>query len=407
MSARRIVILGSTGSIGTNALQVVREHPGRFEVAGLAAARNVPLLAQQVREFRPQHVAVAEPPAAQALRAELGGECPPILEGEEGVCALAAETPADLVVAAMVGAAGVRPALRAVEAGRDLAVANKEALVVAGEILTDAARRRGARLLPVDSEHSALHQCLRAGRPQEVLRVILTASGGPFRDRPLDTFADIRVEEALRHPTWSMGRKVTIDSATLMNKGLELIEARWLFDLTPAQIDVLVHRQSVIHSLVEFVDGSCVAQMATPDMGLPIQYALTYPERWPTRRRRLDLPAAAPLELETPDLERYPCLGLARAALLEGGTSCVALNAADEVAVAHFLEGRLPFTGIARVLESVMRNWQGGRASSLEALLAADSEARRRAAQAAGALKDARAGVYIRSGPRRRVGPQP
>lgn len=393
---KSIAILGSTGSIGTNALQVVREHPGRFRVSGLAAGRNVSLLAEQVREFRPARVAVADPGSARRLREALGGECPDVLAGEEGACEVAAGGEADLVVAAVVGAAGVRPALRALEAGRDVALANKEALVVAGGILTDAARRRGAAILPVDSEHNALHQCLRCGRSAEVRRVVLTASGGPFRDRPLGTFSDIRVEEALRHPTWSMGRKVTIDSATLMNKGLERIEARWLFGLEPERIDVLVHPQSLVHSLVEYVDGFYVAQISTPDMGLPIQYALTYPERWPTRRQRLDLASAGALEFREPDPERYPCLGLARAALERGGTHPAALNAADEIAVEEFLGGRLPFTGIARLLEEIMEQWEGGPAGDLETLLAADLEARRRASEAAERLRRAGRSAYIR-----------
>jgi 1-deoxy-D-xylulose-5-phosphate reductoisomerase len=390
MSVQRVAILGSTGSIGTNALRVVREHPGWFQVTGLAAGRNVALLAEQVREFRPARVAVADAEAARALRQAVGSGCPPVGAGEEAVCEVAAAPGTDRVVAAMVGAAGIRPVLRALEAGHDVALANKEALVVAGELMTAAARRLGAALLPVDSEHNAVHQCLRSGSREEVRRVVLTASGGPFRDRPLDTFDQIRVEEALRHPTWTMGRKVTIDSATLMNKGLELIEARWLFDLAPGQIDVLIHPQSLVHSLVEYVDGFYIAQMATPDMGLPIQYAMTYPQRWPTRRERLDLARAGALEFHEPDPRRYPCLALAREALGRGGTHPAALNAADEVVVEEFLAGRLPFTGMARVLERVMERWDGGPAPDLETLLAADREARRRALEAAGRARAAR-----------------
>jgi 1-deoxy-D-xylulose-5-phosphate reductoisomerase len=380
---RRLVILGSTGSIGTNALQVVRENPGRFEVTGLAAGRNARLLADQIREFRPARVAVASVDAARGLREMLGSGAPRVDAGEEAVRDLAGAGDADVVVAAMVGAAGICPALAALEAGRDVALANKEALVVAGELMTEAARRRGGRILPVDSEHNALHQCLRSGKPGEVRRVILTASGGPFRERPLATFSSIGIDEALRHPTWKMGRKVTVDSATLMNKGLELIEARWLFSLAPEQIDVLIHPQSVVHSLVEFVDGAQIAQLATPDMGLPIQYALSYPDRWPTLRRRLELSEAGRLEFSLPDPRRYPCLGIAREALRRGGSWPAALNAADEVAVEEFLAGRLAFTGIPRVLSEVMDGWQGGPASELGALLAADAEARRRARAAA------------------------
>ncbi len=381
---RGIAVLGCTGSIGANALQVVREHPGRFRVTALAAGRNVRLLAEQVREFRPLRVSVADEQAAVALREMLGGESPPVLHGEEGVCEVACTPDTERVVAAMVGAAGLRPVLCALEAGRDVALANKEALVVAGELMTRTARRSGALILPVDSEHNALHQCLRSGRGlDEVRRLVLTASGGPFRRRALESFDSIRVDEALRHPTWNMGRKVTIDSSTLMNKGLELIEARWLFGLPEERLDVLIHPQSLVHSLVEYVDGFYIAQLSTPDMGLPIQYALSYPERWPTRRQRLDLAAAGALEFENPDTGRYPCLALAREALRRGGTCPAALNAADEVAVQGFLEGRLPFTGIARVLEQVMEAWDSATGDNLGALQEADREARRRASEAA------------------------
>jgi 1-deoxy-D-xylulose-5-phosphate reductoisomerase len=386
VSARRIAVLGSTGSIGVNALQVVREHPDRFRVSALAAGRNVERLADQVREFRPALVSVADAEAAAALLGLLRGDAPRIVHGEEGACEVAAAPDTDRVVAAMVGAAGVRPALCALEAGRDLALANKEALVAAGDLLTAAARRRGCALLPVDSEHNAVHQCLRAGRAEEVRRVVLTASGGPFRERPLDTFGSIRPDEALRHPTWTMGRKVTVDSATLFNKGLELIEAKWLFGLAPAQLEVLIHPQSLVHSLVEYEDGFTLAPLAAPDMGLPIQYALTYPERLPTRRRRLDLAACGPLEFFRPDPARYPCLEIAAEALRRGGTAPAAVNAADEVAVEEFLAGRLAFTGIARVLESVLAAWDGGPASDLEALARADQEARRRARERSAAL---------------------
>jgi 1-deoxy-D-xylulose-5-phosphate reductoisomerase len=389
MSERRIAILGSTGSIGTNALQVIREHPGRFRITALAAGRNVERLAEQVREFRPTLVSVADAEAAGALSALLRADAPRVVHGEEGVCEVAAAPDTDRVVAAMVGAAGLRPALCALEAGRDLALANKEALVVAGELMTEAARRRGCALLPVDSEHNAVHQCLRAGRREEVRRVVLTASGGPFRDRPLESFGTIRVEEALRHPTWNMGRKVTIDSATLFNKGLELIEAKWLFGLEPARLEVLIHPQSLVHSLVEYEDGFTLAPLAPPDMRLPIQYALTYPERLPTRRQLLDLAACGPLEFFHPDPARYPCLAIAREALRRGGTVPVAVNAADEVAVEEFLAGRLPFTGITRLLEEVLAGWDGGPAADLESLARADREARRRAREASAAARRA------------------
>ena len=403
MPVKRIAILGSTGSIGTNALQILREQPGRFEVTALAAGRNVERLAQQVREFHPAKVALADVGAARRLRQLLGKDAPTVLEGAEGICEAACTSGTQMVVAAMVGAAGMRPALCALEAGCDVALANKEALVVAGELMTATARKRSAALLPVDSEHNALHQCLRSGRGrEEVSRLILTASGGPFRQRPLETFDTIRVDEALRHPTWNMGRKVTIDSATLMNKGLEIIEASWLFSLPEEKIDVLVHPQSLVHSMVEYVDGSILAQLSLPDMGLPIQYALTYPERWPTRRQRLDLAASPALEFEAPDAARYPCLALAREALRRGGTHPAALNAADEIAVEGFLEGRLSFAGITRVLEQVMGRWAGAALTSLEVLEEADREARELAREATrqlnhqAPLKDRGGSRYIR-----------
>lgn len=383
MPVKRIAILGSTGSIGTNALQIVREQPGRFEITALAAGRNVERLAQQVREFRPAKVALADAGAAGRLRELLGKDAPTVLEGAEGVCEVACTTSTEMVVAAMVGAAGMRPALCALDAGCDVALANKEALVVAGELMMAAARKGNAALLPVDSEHNALHQCLRSGRgKQEVSRLILTASGGPFRQRPLDTFDTVLVEEALRHPTWNMGRKVTIDSATLMNKGLEIIEASWLFGLPGEKIDILIHPQSLVHSMVEYVDGSILAQLSPPDMGLPIQYALTYPERWPTRRQRLDLAEAPALDFEAPDAARYPCLALAREALRRGGTHPAALNAADEIAVEGFLEGQLSFSGITRVLEEVMGRWTGTALTSLGVFEEADREARELAREA-------------------------
>ncbi|MEM7247348.1 MAG: 1-deoxy-D-xylulose-5-phosphate reductoisomerase [Acidobacteriota bacterium] len=353
---RRVTILGATGSVGQAALDVVASHPDRLSVFGLLAHRRAAELAAAVRVSSPRLVGLVDAAAAdddlRAACSEVGAE---LVLGDEASVTLAAASEADTVVAAIVGAAGLPATAAAVERGARVALANKESLVVAGEHLTARAAATGAELLPVDSEHAAVHQCLRSGRNDELRRVILTASGGPFRQRPADTFADITVEDALKHPTWTMGAKITIDSATLMNKGLELIEARWLFDLRADQLDVVVHPDSIVHSLVEFHDGSLIAQLNHPDMRDPLRYCLGHPERWEAPEAPgLDLAALGRLEFAAPDEERFPCLRLARQALAAGGAAPAVLNAANEVAVAAFLDRRLAFTEIATLVEDCL-----------------------------------------------------
>ncbi|NDY43125.1 1-deoxy-D-xylulose-5-phosphate reductoisomerase [Dissulfurirhabdus thermomarina] len=376
---KRLSILGSTGSIGRSVLDVVRRFPGRFQVAALAAGRNVALAAEQVREFRPGLVAVLTRGLADELAGRLGDAAVEIRHGKEGYKAVAEADGVDLVVSAMVGAAGLEPTLAALEAGRDVALANKETLVTAGPLVTRIAAERGRRILPVDSEHSALFQSMEGHRRCDVRRLVLTASGGPFRGRPRSELAGVTPEEAVAHPNWSMGAKISVDSATLMNKGLEVIEARWLFDVPVDRIDVLVHPQSIVHSMVEYVDGSVVAQMGIPDMRIPIAYALAWPERLPLDLPRLDLARAEPLTFEPPDLERFPCLALAYEAARAGGTAPTALNAANEVAVEAFLGGRLPFLAIPRVVRAVLEDFPAGRIERLEDVLSADALARVRA----------------------------
>ncbi len=352
---KRIAILGSTGSIGRSALAVVAAHPERLEVVGLAAGRNVERFAEQVAGVRPAVVALADNESLDRLRG--AGALPAGAAtgwGEDGLVAVATHPRVDLVLCASAGTAALGATLAAIEAGKTVALANKEVLVMAGRLMVGAARRRGVRILPVDSEHNAIHQCVDGRAPDDVLRYILTASGGPFRDRPAADLAAVTPEDALCHPTWSMGPKITIDSATLMNKGLEVIEARWLFDAPPDRIDVVVHPQSVVHSLVELRDGSVIAQLGVTDMRLPIQYAFSYPERWPAPLPALDLAACGPLDFEAPDTGRFPCLGLAYQALRAGAAFPAVLNAANEVAVAAFLERRLPFTGIPRVIAATL-----------------------------------------------------
>jgi 1-deoxy-D-xylulose-5-phosphate reductoisomerase len=372
-------ILGSTGSVGTNVLRVVDAFPGRFRVAGLAAGGNVDRLAEQVARYRPCVVSVgtAEAEAALGRLVDLSGISVGV--GQEGAARVATHPEARMVVAAAVGAVGLVPTYRALEAGKDVALANKETLVMAGELMVAQAARTGARILPVDSEHCALHQCLEGRRPQEVRRLVLTASGGPFRSRPRESFARVTPAEALQHPTWNMGRKITIDSATLMNKGLEVIEARWLFGVPGPQVDVLIHPQSLVHSMVEFVDGSVLAQLAITDMRLPIQYALSYPERWEGAVSGLDFAQALRLEFEPPDHDRFPCLGLAYRALAGGGTLPAVLNAANEEAVGAFLEGRIPFTAIPETIAEVMSAHPSAAVGALDDVLGADTWARVRA----------------------------
>ena len=369
-------VLGSTGSIGTATLDVVRHFPERFRVVALAAGRNVELLRRQALEFRPKLLAVAEEEAARWLAAQLPGV--EVLAGEEGRVAVATHPEATTVVAALVGALGLPATYAAARAGKELLLANKETLVVAGEVVMQAVRRAGGRVIPVDSEHNGLFQALQVGPPGTARRLVLTASGGPFRLTPLAELARVTPEQALAHPTWRMGPKITVDSATMMNKGLEIIEAHHLFGFPPEAIEVVVHPESRIHALVEYADGTLIAQLSINDMRFPILYALAYPERLPTPFGRLDLVGLGELHFAAPDPQRFPCLQLAREALLAGGTAPAVLNAANEVAVELFLAGKLPFLGIPelvrRVLEEELR--APGSVHSLEEALAADARGR-------------------------------
>ena len=375
---KKVVLLGSTGSIGTSTCKVVEDLPDDLALIGLAAGRNVGLLREQVAQFKPQLVSVTDPTAAKELANEYNGT--PVVEcGDEGLLALATMPEADIVLIAIVGTAGLQPALAAIRAGKDIAVASKEILVMAGETVMAEARKHGVKVLAVDSEHSAIFQCL-DGKPADSIRQIwLTASGGPFREKPADEFTGITVEEALKHPSWEMGRKITIDSSTLFNKGLEMIEARWLFDIEMPRVKVVVHPQSVIHSMVEFVDGSMLAQLSTPDMCLPIQYALTYPERATSDRVQTSLAEIGRLDFEEPDTERFPALGLARRAGEVGGTLPAVLNAANEVAVEAFCERQLSYLGITEMVATVMEIHELVTQPSLREILAADSWARKAA----------------------------
>jgi 1-deoxy-D-xylulose-5-phosphate reductoisomerase len=370
-------VLGATGSIGTQTLEVVRLFPDAFDVQVLTCGSNIERLAQQVREFRPECVAVATAEGARTLRARLSDVDVEIQVGEDGLCTAATRAGLDVVMAAVVGVAGLAPVLAALRAGKEVALANKETLVVGGALVQDVlARHEEARLLPVDSEHSAIFQCLAGESERTVEDVVLTASGGPFRSRPADTFGEITVDEALDHPNWSMGAKITIDSATMMNKGLEVIEARWLFDLDLDQIQVLVHPQSIVHSMVSFADGAVKAQLGVPDMKVPIQYALTFPSRWPAPHERLDWSELTRLDFERPDVDKFPCLPLAYDALDAGGTAPAVLNAANETAVGLFLDEKISFLDIPRLIEQVLGRISTASASSFDALTAADRAAR-------------------------------
>ena len=351
---KRLAILGSTGSIGRSALAVVDAHPARLSVVALAAGDNDALLAAQVQRYRPDVVAMATGDGLDRLRSACGDTRPAMVQGNEGLIAVATHPSVDIVLCASAGTAGLEAVLAAIEAGKTIALANKEVLVMAGALVMMRARERGVSVLPVDSEHNAVHQCLHGRSSAEVRRLILTASGGPFRDFTAAALERVGPDEALRHPTWRMGRKITIDSATLMNKGLEVIEAHWLFGVTADHIDVVIHPQSIVHSLVELTDGSVMAQLGVTDMRLPIQYACSYPERWDGGLPTLDLTRAGRLDFLEPDHDRFPCLGLAYRALRAGSTFPVVLNAANEVAVDAFLEGKLGFTSIPRVIERTM-----------------------------------------------------
>ena len=377
---KKIAILGSTGSIGVSALDVVSKNPGQLEVVAMAAGRNIERLSDQVRRFRPELVSVIDEDHARRLKERLGpADTTTVLWGEEGCRCIAAAAAADLVLSAIVGAAGLIPTLEAIDAGKDVALANKEALVTAGPLVVQRARAKGVRLIPVDSEHSAVFQCIEGSPPGSVRRVILTASGGPFLRTTREEMEKVTVADALRHPNWAMGKKITIDSATMMNKGLEVIEARWLFGIDYERIDVVLHPQSIVHSLVEFIDGSVLAQLGVPDMRGPISFALFYPERAPGGFPPFDPAAAGRLEFLPPDVERFPCLRLGYEAGRAGGTMTAVMNAANEAAVHAFLEGRIPFTAIAQVIEAVMSRHAPVALSCVQDVLSADAWARRQA----------------------------
>jgi len=378
---KAISILGSTGSIGCNTLKVV-EHLGDIRVVAMAAGRNIEKFAEQIAAVTPELVSCSDDAGAEGLTKALhtlGAAVPRIEIGEAGLIAVATHEEAETVMSATVGAVGFVPTLRAIEAGKRVALANKETLVMAGELMTAAAAKSGAEILPVDSEHNALHQCLRGEKPSEVRRLILTASGGPFREWPAEKIANATREEALNHPKWKMGDKISIDSATLMNKGLEVIEARWLFGFDADRISIVVHPQSIVHSMVEMVDGSIIAQLGVTDMRHSIQYALTYPERRENCLAPLDLAALSRLDFEEPDLERFPCLQLAYEALRTGGTMPAALNAANEVAVQAFLDGEIKLNDIAKINRSVMNDHEVRPVDSIETVLETDKWARTRA----------------------------
>lgn len=391
---RHIAILGSTGSIGQSALAVVAAHSDRLRVVAMAAGENIARFVEQVGTFEPDTIAMSTPRALADARSELrcrGAVDPPCASsGPEGLIAVATHPDADVVLFASSGTAALDAVLAAIEAGKTIALANKEILVMAGAIVMAAARRRGVAVLPVDSEHNAIHQCLHGRSSADVRRLILTASGGPFRDMPLQDIATVTPEEALRHPTWTMGPKITIDSATLMNKGLEVIEARWLFDVTPDRIEVLVHPQSIVHSLVELIDGSMIAQLGVTDMRLPIQYAFSYPARWDARLPPLDLARAGRLEFATPDTGRFPCLNLAFRALAGDPGLPIVLNAANEIAVSAFLERRIGFTAIPDLIRRAMDAYEAGGPATITGLVdvrTVDRWAREFAESAAGTVK--------------------
>jgi 1-deoxy-D-xylulose-5-phosphate reductoisomerase len=387
-SFTKLAILGSTGSIGRQCLAVVESLPGRFGVVALAAGSNLDELVGQIERHRPEVVSVADASKvdelAQRLRAKgvspasAGGPLPAIHHGREGMLAVGTHA-ADMVVSAAVGVVGLEATYEAIKLGKTVALSNKEVLVAAGELVMAAAKKSGRELLPVDSEHNAVHQCLRGGERGEVRRLVLTASGGPFRKTPLAALQSVTPEQALAHPNWRMGSRITIDSATMMNKGFEVIEARWLFGVQPNQIDVVVHPQSTIHSMAEFVDGSVLAQLGPTDMRMPIQYALTYPERIASNDVALDWSKLRRLDFAKVSARRFPCLRLAKEALKKGGALPCALNAADEIAVAAFLERRLPFLGIAEVIERVLARTPRARFEKMDEVLTADKEARRMA----------------------------
>ncbi|HEY2380705.1 MAG TPA: 1-deoxy-D-xylulose-5-phosphate reductoisomerase [Terriglobia bacterium] len=379
---KKLALVGSTGSIGQNTLRVVEHLPERFSVFALAANSGVARLAEQAAAFHPTVVAISDKARVDDFCRhcrDLKFTIPEVVTGDDGLREITSAADVDIVVSAAVGAAGLRPTYSAVAAGKTVALANKESMVIGGELLRTTARKTGTKIIPVDSEHSAVDQCLRSGQHGEVRRLILTASGGPFRETPAEQFPKVTPEQALKHPTWQMGRRITIDSATLMNKGLEVIEARWLFDIPPEKIDIIIHPQSVVHSMVEFVDGSVVAQLGTADMRTPIQYALTYPERLEAPVALLDWATVPRLDFAPPDHQKFPCIGLAYQAIKMGGTAPAVANAADEVAVGAFLERKIPFSEISNVIEMTLEAHTVQPADRLESILDADAWAREHA----------------------------
>ena len=384
---KRIAILGSTGSIGQSALSVVDAQPGRLQVVGLAAGENAELFAAQVAQYRPIVVAMATSAAIDRLAGTIPANVTMAGTGREGLVAVASHPDAELVLCASAGTEALEAVLAAIELGKTIALANKEILVMAGGIVTEAARRRGVAILPVDSEHNAIHQCLHGRDISELKRLILTASGGPFRGRSSSQLLDVSTQDALQHPTWRMGRKITIDSATLMNKGLEVIEAHWLFGVRADQIDVVIHPQSVVHSMIELVDGSVIAQLGITDMRLPIQYAFSYPERWAGPAASLDLVGAGRLEFDAPDTAAFPCLRLAYRALEAERSLPVVLNAANEIAVAQFLDRRLGFRAIPQIIETTMNAHRPAEVATLSAVREVDRWAREYAQEIARAVE--------------------
>lgn len=377
---KKITLLGSTGSIGVNALDVLDKNPKKFKVVALTAGRNIRLLAQQILKFHPKIVAVQSRQDAERLHQILGVKNNiPILYDETGIEEVASYPSSDIVLSAISGAAGLKPTLAAIEAGKDIALANKETMVVAGHIVTKKARQKNIKILPVDSEHSAIFQCLAGQRPENLRRIILTASGGPFYTLSKADLKKVTLAQALKHPRWEMGRKITIDSASLMNKGLEVIEAKWLFNLDIAHIDVLIHPQSVVHSLIELLDGSVLAQLGIADMRIPIAYAFAYPDLMTNELPLLNLAKTGPLEFHQPDMNKFPCLELAYEAGRSGGTAPVVLNAANEVAVAAFIENKICFSDLPKVIEKVLHKHHTTNDPSLENILGIDGEARMQA----------------------------
>ena len=377
---KNIVILGSTGSIGENALKVVKHLPDEFHVTGIAGGANFARLAEQATDFACENVAIADESKLAELKNALPTSCN-ILAGEAGILEMVSLPEVELVLCAIVGSASLMPILTAIRAGKKIALASKEALVMAGDLVMAEAKKQGTQILPVDSEHSALFQCMEGKKHEDVSKLLLTASGGAFREWNTEQMKKATLEDALAHPTWNMGVKVTVDSATLMNKALEIIEAHWLFDMPGENIDVVIHHQSIIHSLVEFVDGTMLAQMGTPDMRFPIQYALTYPKKFPGSLAALDFAKFAELSFEIPDRQRFPALDFAYEALRQGGTMPTVMNAANEVAVERFRKAEIPFTGIWKIIENAMSSHNPLDRPQLDAILSADEEARRLALQ--------------------------